>query len=118
MTYSATPRVELLLDDPFNLPSGEIELAGDRGPDHRDLSILPGSGELHGACLVGIGRGGQDAGHLVGGIDVEVQLSLHGASPRSAPGRLRAAATPPGCCSRSAMTGLPPGPSRPRCAGG
>jgi hypothetical protein len=30
-------RIEMLLDDPFDPPSGDIELAGNGRPDHRDL---------------------------------------------------------------------------------
>src|ERR1700752_1408784 len=52
------PRVEPLLDDLCDLPGGDIELASDFGPDHRNLSILPEGRELHGARLVGIGRRG------------------------------------------------------------
>ena len=38
--------VEPLLDELLDLPSGNIELTGNRGPDHRDLPILPGGGKL------------------------------------------------------------------------
>ena len=69
-------RVETLLDDPFDLPSGEIELAGDRGPNHRDVAILLGGGQFHGALLIGVCRRGEDAGHLVGAVDVQVHFSI------------------------------------------
>src|SRR5216683_5021145 len=58
--------VEPLLDDLLDFPSGNIELAGNRGPDHWGVAILPGGGEFHGAGLVSSRRGGEDAGHLVG----------------------------------------------------
>jgi hypothetical protein len=58
-------RVEPLLDELLDLPSGEIELAGYRGPDRRILVILAGGGELRGAYLIGGRRCGEDAGHLV-----------------------------------------------------
>src|SRR5438132_9363632 len=68
--------VEPLLDELLDLPSGNIELGGDRGPDHWDVAILPGGGEFHGTGLVGSRRGGEDAGHLVGSIDVQVHFRL------------------------------------------
>src|SRR6266849_10205753 len=74
--YWGVVRVEPLLDDLLDLPSGNIELTGDRRPDHRDVAILPGGGKLHGADLVSSRRGGEDAGHLVGGIDVQVHFGL------------------------------------------
>src|SRR6266478_3571267 len=74
--YWRVLRVESLLDELLDLPSGNIEFAGNRRPDHRDLPILPGGGKLHGAGLVSRRRGGEDAGHLVGGIDVQVHFGL------------------------------------------
>src|SRR6266478_5195093 len=115
--YWRVLRVESLLDELLDLPSGNIEFAGNRGPDHRDLPILPGGGKLHGAGLVSSRRGGEDAGHLVGGIDVQVHSGLltgassavcHGGS-RAQP---RAAASPGRCCSRCGATGRRP------CCGG
>src|ERR1700737_4821436 len=68
--------VEPLLDELLDLPGSNINLAGNRGPDHWGLSILPSGGELHGTGLVSSRRGGEDAGHLVGGIDVQVLFGL------------------------------------------
>ena len=68
--------VEPLLDNLLDLPSGNIELAGNRGPDHWDVAILPGGGELYGAFLIGGRRSGEDAGHLVGDVDVQVHFEL------------------------------------------
>src|SRR5205807_7271292 len=90
--------VEPLLDDLLDLPSGNIEFAGNRGPDHRDLPILPGGGEFHGAGLVSSRRGGEDAGHLVGDIDVQVHSGLlTGASSEDFDGGSRGA--PPAAAS-------------------
>jgi len=49
--------VEPVLDELLDLPSGNIELTGNRRPDHWDMAILPGGGELHGAGLVSRRRG-------------------------------------------------------------
>jgi hypothetical protein len=68
--------VEPLLDELLDLPSGNIELACDRRPDHRDVAILPGGRELHGTGLVSRRRSGEDAGDLVGGVDVQVYFRL------------------------------------------
>src|ERR1700738_2275112 len=68
--------VEPLLHELLDLPSGNIELAGDRCPNHRDVPILPSGGKLHGAGLVSSRRGGKDAGHFVGGIDVQIDFGL------------------------------------------
>src|SRR3984893_14753672 len=68
--------VEPLLDELLDLPSGNIKLTGDRCQDHRDVAILPGGGELHGTGLVSRRRGGENAGHFVGGIDVQVHFGL------------------------------------------
>jgi hypothetical protein len=110
-----SPRVEPLLDDLFDLPSGEIELAGDRRPDHRDALILPGGGEFDGAGLIDNGRGAEDAGHLIGGMDVEVRPQrLSSIRTRQASSRSHSSGVLPQGCSDK----LPPGPSRPRCSGG
>jgi len=68
--------VEPLLDELLDFPSGKIELAGNGGPNHRDLPILRGGAKLHGTGLVSRRRGGEDAGHLVRGIDVQVHFGL------------------------------------------
>ena len=69
-------RVEPLLDDLLDLPSGEIVLTGNRGPDHRDLAILPTGRKFHGSFLIGARRGGEAVGHLVGGVDVQAHYGL------------------------------------------
>jgi hypothetical protein len=50
--------VDPLLEELLDLPNGNIELAANRGPDHRDLPILSVDGELHGAGLVSRRRSG------------------------------------------------------------
>ena len=64
-------RVEPLLDELLDLPS-----AGDRGPDHRDMTILPSGREFHGALLICGSRGREDAGYLVRRVDVQAHFGL------------------------------------------
>src|SRR5271165_438863 len=74
------PRVEPHSDDLGDLPGGDIELAGDLGPDHRYLAILPAGREFDGTRVIGDGCRIKDIGHLVGGVDIEVELSIHAVS--------------------------------------
>src|SRR6266446_6127395 len=107
--YWRVLRVEPLLDDLLDLPSGNIEFAGNRGPDHRDVAILPGGEEFYGTGLVSCRRGGEDAGHLVGASTSRlISGLLTGASSvvcyGGSRGRPRGATSPGRCYSRYRAT--------------
>jgi hypothetical protein len=59
--------------DPFDRLCGIIEQPSGSSPDHGRAVLRLSLHLLLGALLICIGRGAQNASHLVGGFDVQVQ---------------------------------------------